>query len=74
MNWSHLSCPPEDFKPPPPILGAGANLVEPHVARVPRVIVDRTALQAAALAFAAGEIDRAELNAEDQPEIAVDSI
>ncbi len=46
---------------PPAVFGAGATLVEPHVTRVPRVVLDRQALQAAAVAFAAGEIDRAEL-------------
>jgi predicted transcriptional regulator len=48
-------------RPPPPILGARADLVEPHVARTPRVVLDRAGLQEAALAFAAGEIDRLEL-------------
>jgi hypothetical protein len=43
---------------PPTVFGAGA---EPHVARVPRPILDEAALAAAAMAFAAGEIDRAEL-------------
>jgi hypothetical protein len=42
-------------------LGAGAKLVEPHKPRVPRVTLDQAVLQAAALAFARGEIDRAEL-------------
>jgi hypothetical protein len=42
-------------------LSAGARLIEPHAPRVPRVIVDQAVLQAAAAAFAAGEIDRAEL-------------
>ncbi len=48
-------------RPPPEILGAGAQLVAPHVPRVPRVILDQGALKAAAAAFAAGEIDRDEL-------------
>ena len=47
--------------PPSPALSAGARLVEPHAPRVPRVTLDQAVLQAAALAFAAGEIDRAEL-------------
>ena len=42
-------------------LGAGANLVEPHIARTPRVVLNQAALMAAATAFAAGEIDRSEL-------------
>jgi predicted transcriptional regulator len=42
-------------------LGAGAKLVEPHAPRTLRVILDEGALTAAAAAFAAGEIDRAEL-------------
>jgi hypothetical protein len=46
---------------PPAVLGAGTRLVEPHVPRVPRVTLDQSALQAAAPAVAAGEIDRAEL-------------
>jgi hypothetical protein len=37
------------------------GLVEPHVPRVPRLTLDQAALQAAAAAFVAGEIDRAEL-------------
>lgn len=48
-------------RPPPEVLGAGRSLVEPHVPRTPRVIVDQAVVQAAALAFARGEIDRAEL-------------
>jgi hypothetical protein len=48
-------------RPPPEVLGAGRSFVEPHVARTPRTILDRTVLQAAAQAFAKGEIDRAEL-------------
>ena len=47
--------------PSSPALSAGSSLVEPHVPRVPRVTLDQAVLQAAALAFAAGEIDRAEL-------------
>jgi len=47
--------------PTPSALSAGARLVEPHAPRVPRVTLDQAVLQAAALAFAAGEIDRAEL-------------
>jgi hypothetical protein len=44
------------------ILGAGATLIAPHAPRVPRVTLDRDCLlQAAAQAFAAGEIDRGEL-------------
>jgi hypothetical protein len=46
---------------PPAVFGAGATLIEPHVRRVPRTILDRQALPAAAAAFASGEIDRAEL-------------
>ena len=46
---------------PPVVLGAGQKLVEPHVPRVPRVVLDRAGLKTAALAFAQGEIDRAEL-------------
>jgi predicted transcriptional regulator len=46
-------------RPPPAVLGAGAKLIEPHAPRVPRVILDQAALHAAAVAFAAGEIDRA---------------
>ncbi len=42
-------------------LGAGAKFLEPHATRTPRVILDEGALTAAAEAFAAGEIDRAEL-------------
>jgi hypothetical protein len=42
-------------------LGAGTRFVEPHAPRVPRVTLDQGALAAAAAAFAAGEIDRAEL-------------
>jgi hypothetical protein len=42
-------------------LSAGARLVEPHAKRVPRVTLYQDVLQAAALAFAAGEIDRVEL-------------
>ena len=42
-------------------MSAGSSLVEAHVPRVPRVTLDQAVLQAAALAFAAGEIDRAEL-------------
>jgi hypothetical protein len=42
-------------------LSAGAKLVEPHVPRVPRVTLDQAVLQAAALAFVRGEIDRQEL-------------
>ncbi len=47
--------------PTPSAFSAGARLVEPHAPRVPRVTLDQAVLQAAALAFAAGEIDRAEL-------------
>jgi hypothetical protein len=47
----------DDAKP----LGAGATLIERRVPRTPRVILDQVALTAAARAFAAGEIDRAEL-------------
>ena len=44
------------------VLGAGrAEIPEPHVARVPRVVLDRQALPFAAAEFAAGLIDRAEL-------------
>jgi hypothetical protein len=51
---------PEPFGAKP--LGAGrAKLAAPHAPRVPRVTLDRTVLQAAALAFARGEIDRTEL-------------
>ena len=43
-------------------LGAGrADLAAAHVPRTPRVILDQTALRAAAAALAAGEIDRSEL-------------
>ena len=43
------------------VLGAGrAEIPEPHVARVPRVVLDRQALPFAAAEFAAGLIDRAE--------------
>ena len=42
-------------------LGARARLIEPHAPRVPRVILDQGALQAAALAFAAGEVTKDEL-------------
>jgi hypothetical protein len=42
-------------------LSAGARLVEPHAPRVPRVTLDERALTAAAVAFAMGEIDKAEL-------------
>ena len=38
-----------------------AEIPEPHVARVPRVVLDRQALPFAAVEFAAGLIDRAEL-------------
>jgi hypothetical protein len=48
-------------RPPSEVFGARQSLVEPHVPRVPRTILDRQALQAAAMAFAAGEIDRGEL-------------
>ena len=48
-------------RPPPAFLGAGRWLVEPHKPRVPRVTLDQAVLQAAAMAFAKGEIDRAEL-------------
>jgi hypothetical protein len=48
-------------RPPPAFLGAGRSLVEPHKPRVPRVTLDQAVLQAAAMAFAKGEIDRAEL-------------
>jgi hypothetical protein len=49
-------------RPSPAVLGAGrAELPEPHIPRIPRVTLDRTVLQAAALAFAKGEISRAEL-------------
>ena len=49
-------------QPPPTIaLSAGAKLVEPHTPRGPRVTLDERALTAAAVAFAMGEIDRAEL-------------
>ena len=47
--------------PSSPALSAGAKLVEPHVPRVPRVTLDQAVLQAAALAFVRGEIDRQEL-------------
>ena len=40
---------------------AATKLTAPHTPRVPRVTLDRAALQAAAVAFASGEIDRAEL-------------
>ena len=46
---------------PPEVLGAGRSFIEPHAPRVPRAILDQTGLQSAAQAFAAGEIDRAEL-------------
>jgi hypothetical protein len=39
----------------------GAGLVEPHVPRVPRVTLEQGTLTADAVAFALGEIDRAEL-------------
>jgi hypothetical protein len=58
----------EASRPKPPVgddvkpLGAGqAEVTTPHVRRTPRVTLDRSALQAAAQAFASGEIDRAEL-------------
>ena len=51
----------ESSTPTPSAFSAGARLVEPHAPRVPRVTLDQAVLQAAALAFAAGEIDRAEL-------------
>ena len=45
-------------------LGAGANLVEAHVARVPRrVVADQAALMSAARAFANNEITKDELMA-----------
>ena len=47
--------------PSSPTLSAGARLIEPHAPRFPRVTLDQTVLQAAALAFARGEINRAEL-------------
>ena len=48
-------------QPPPTIaLSAGVKLVEPHTPRGPRVTLDERALTAA-VAFAVGEIDRAEL-------------
>ena len=53
LRWSR--------REPPDVFGAGAALVEPHVPRTPRVVLDRAALPAAAAAFAKGEIDRAEL-------------
>ena len=40
---------------------AATKLTTPHTPRVPRVTLDQTVLQAAAVAFASGEIDRAEL-------------
>jgi hypothetical protein len=40
---------------------AARSCPEPHVARVPRVVLDRQALPFAAAEFAAGLIDRAEL-------------
>jgi hypothetical protein len=43
------------------VLGAWRSFIEPHVPRVPRVVLDRAVLKAAVLAFAQGEIDRAEL-------------
>ena len=42
-------------------LGLGRSFIEPHAPRVPRIVLDRAALKAATAAFAAGEIDRAEL-------------
>ena len=53
--------PSKELSPTPPALSASARLVDPHTPRVPRVTLDRAVLQAAALAFARGEIDRAEL-------------
>jgi hypothetical protein len=62
------SIPPASHKPKPArqpprtvVLSAGARLVEPHTPRVPRVTLDEGALTAAAVAFAMGEIDKAEL-------------
>ena len=44
-----------------PRFSAATKLTAPHALRVPRVTLDQTVLQAAAEAFASGEIDRAEL-------------
>jgi hypothetical protein len=46
---------------PRPRFSAATKLTAPHTPRVPRVTLDPTVLQAAAVAFASGEIDRAEL-------------
>jgi hypothetical protein len=62
-NSGEISKPPtrRPSPPSPPALGAGPRLIEPHAPRTPRVLLDQAALQAAAVAFAAGEIDRGEL-------------
>jgi hypothetical protein len=46
---------------PRPRFCAATKLTAPHTPRVPRLTLDQGALQAAALAFARGEIDRTEL-------------